>query len=308
MNCLIAGVIAGELVDEYKASDKPNEADQCEWQSWLYYRHSHYPYWISDLRQETPLEPIFWGVLPSKEEWLKIEPAQFDELLNVQHKGTGHWMLIDASITIKDPSLSGEINIKTALVNKNKSQALMRALHVVANPYNYGLPYEDDEREEIDTEDFKLHGLLLNWSDESSFDDNDPLQRQLGHRVVRPGGILTQYFQLEPDQLYLRHFSKNSNEGLITSMEIWSDNPKQERIYSMYSEGKRFWIKFDALCEFLESIQCSLIVKARIRRKEERRDERYSEPFDPGKVRVYLIHSNGTIESVDGCHSIRKEN
>lgn len=302
-------LVAGELVDEYKTSDLPNrESDQCEWQSWFHYKHLKSPYWRSDMRQETPLEPILWGALPLKDEWLKIDSTDFDELMTPRQFVSGKWMLIDASVTIKHPNMSGESTVNCALVNKDKSQALMRALQVVKNPFRYGLPNEGgSDRLDIVTEDFKLYGFLLKQYDESSFEDDDTLRRQLSHRVIRPGIRLMQYFQLEPDALCQRYFSRAKEGELLTNLEIWSDNLNQERVYSMFSEGHRFWIKLDALFEILESLDSSLIVEAKITREEERRDDRYSEKVDPGKTRVYLIHSNGTIETIGGCHSLGKE-
>lgn len=297
--------VAGELVDEHKIFNKPSKIEDDSWRSWLTYKRLHSDYWTADIRQPTPLEPTLFGLLPTREEWLKLENNDFDRAFSLQSDEWGDWLPVRASVSITGTNLRGNIQINSALVSTKTSRALMRALQHIKDPSGYKFPDAGEEDFEIRETSFELKGYLIDSMAPGDSDDDDPLRRKMDRHVTRPASVLGNALGMKPDALKIKY---NSQGKPITRFEAWSDDPDEERIYSFFSEGRRFYIRVDGLLEFLRRLDYSLIVEVQIRRREERSYESGRTEYEPAKHQIYLIHKNGEVETGDRRYSIGKAN
>jgi hypothetical protein len=286
--------VTGEMIDERQALvlvdyDEP----ECPWESWLKSEvNSGAACWLSDLRSPTPLLPECWGSWPEIEEWLRKRPPEdYDAglgLLEPEHRGE---IVIAGYIDLWDTARHGDIHISSALVESERALALLRALQTTENPHNFNLTME------IDDPDFELKNLYIDRQSEEGLDEFDPLCRNVPSGRWTPSADFNAAMKLTPVPGKLEH--KLPDGTVAARLEIWSDQSEhnRERIYEMFSEGQRLWLRIDTLLEYLNQCARDLIIEVKIARRN-RNDHQKEEKYDCGSSTIYLLRRCGKLETL----------
>jgi hypothetical protein len=255
--------------------------------------------WLADCRDPTPLERQFWEMDRVEQKTWRWEISQdFDRSLGlIDSIRTGN-LVVDAYQSRYYHKDYETLSVSSALVSPHTAQALLRALQTTSNSHRYRIPPEGDELE-IDVADFKLKGWLRDVHPHSDgIDESDPLRNQLSSTMTIPGQLFTEWARLHFSTDKKKSWRKEHPEKLVTLFEHWNDCPQIDRAYGFKSEGSRLWISIDELLQFLKESRSSLIIACRIDRHSERRDDVEDVEGIPGYAKLYLIHSNGTIETL----------
>lgn len=294
-------VVAGELLDEgVSVVVEPYDDPGDPWQYWLRpHLDTDADCWLADRRAPTPLEPYCFGVVPDRTVF-EGSPRTFDELLGEQGSES---LNVSGWIHTSDDSHYVHLHVMSALVSPESAAALLRALQTTS-PYRFQLPYtgegEGFHGHEIDQPGFQLLGWLddieVHWT---GLDDHDPLSIKVaGDRTV-PGEDFREVLDLTTETTGCRLHRPSGEE--VVRVEIWSDEagPGERHEIPRSSEGRRTWVRRDALLAFLRHRGLDLVIAANVSmlgksQPSHRADER--EGYGYEESRIYVLRRAGTLE------------
>ena len=297
---------AGELL-------KTHPAIYDEWENdpyghWLARWTLNWPgYWLADLRDSLPLEDIYWYLgEPTGENWKQeISPDAFDPLIGLNKTSIPKFLVLHGYYRRAVHGASESMYISSALVTPETAPALLCAMQTAVNPNDYRVPPEGDELE-ISSEGFELKGWLRILESEcGGIDENDPLRNQLSSSLVVPGTDFVSWENLECSSDHKRYWRCGYEDKPVTNLECWDEQPKTDREdRGFYSEGHRLWVDVNILLDYLKERQRCLIVKCMIDRWA---DKEGTGKYVPGKAKIYLIHADGTLETLRERYCIREK-
>jgi hypothetical protein len=291
--------VADRLLTERPIIEKWGENP---WESW--FRRWNLTWedtWLADRRDPTPLERQFWEIdRADQKTWRwEISSLDFDHALGLITRIHTGSLVVDAYQHRYYHKDYETLCISSALVSLHTAQALLQALQTT-NSHSYWLPSAGDESE-IDIADFELKGWLKNIRiDFDGIDESDPLRNQLSSTITMPGQLFTEWARLHFSKDTKKSWREDHPEKTVTLFEHWDDCPQTDRAYGFKTEGSRLWINIDELLRFLKESKFSLIIACRIDRHSERHDNIEDIEGIPGYAKLYLIRSNGTIETLGG--------
>jgi hypothetical protein len=102
----------------------------------------------------------------------------------------------------------------------------------------------------------------------------------------------------------------DSADKVVSTTTLWNDSmaDERERIVARFSEGARTSVPLETLCHFLNRIDRKLIIEVQVDRRLDRREERGSMDYEPPSTRIYLLHANGTLETLERRRHLRQNN
>jgi len=299
--------VAGELL-----ATKPVVEDDWESDPWGYWLNrwdlSWRDQWLADRRQTTPLERSFWVSSQDKVvEWTKgateDDRRRVVGLLDPLHAG---YIVVEARQSRHDYGGNDSTYVASALVAAETGQALLHALAQCQTPHDYAIPLEGgDHQFDVKLGDgtrFALTGWIeVEGGDTEGLDEHDPLRYSLGRTLAVPGSKLTQWADLALDDGCWESHRRERPDVPLTIFEHWNDCLREEYVSGFQTEGHRLWVRISDLLEFLRSGEWALIVECEIARHADRRERRRLEDEYVSKAELYLIHSDGTVETTTGC-------
>ena len=268
------------------------------------------PVWLSDLRGTKPKELRYWQPLEQRgKKWLnEMDAQEFLEKLTIQTSSGKHFILASHESTrdyqYGDKNLSEEISVSCALVTGETASALVRALQIIDEPFDYGLPSSPREDLEIDQPGFRLLSCIDRLDSDDRLDRFDPQRRDIRLMAAEPGARLHKIKKM------IRHVGRpitwvtKGTADAIFQMDAWSDAPtgytdrEQGRLNGQYCDGWRLSVQFERLLEYLQSLKMDLIIEVQIEREKgdrygrSRKEETEETVFD----KLFLLRRNGTIE------------
>lgn len=295
-------LVAGELADggtpvvvgDYEDSPDP-------WHGWMaQFLSPTGGWWISDLRDPTPIEARFHQPTPSKSTWRERNDADFDRELF-----TDDGLVVDSYLEVSYGSLHENCWVNSALVTPEAALALLLACTTTSQPHNWVLPEADSHRDNaIEEPGFRLVGWIAARERESTgIEKHDPLRRiDLGHSV--PDSTFRSDDQ-HPPTVEALWTLKDARSRLIK----WSDATDEERgERSRYSEGRRTIVGIDQVLSHLQSTGLDLLLEVTIKRHYEsdsygRDDDQEFEHYDRGATRIYILRRDGVLVDGVGRHS-----
>lgn len=300
--------VAGELLAESPVVAKRREED--EWREWLARRLLTRAdgRWLADHRGEVPRSRRPWqrreGELPETDatsEWpWRILPEDFDDAIGL-FPGTST-IIVDGDWDIVEGHLKESLDVSSALVSPETSLPLLRALQTADNLSDAYLPAERDHHE-IATPRFKLSGWIDDWPSDPKLDRHDPIGGRVpwpgpgpGRRISRALGLKT---TTDPRRW-------REGERVVLWQEIWGSRIEERR-----SEAKSsgVWLRadLDYLLRMLNRLDRSLIISARIRRENGRKEteEEESEYGHRYYKRFYVLDADGNVHTLYGSRSVR---
>jgi hypothetical protein len=300
---------AGEMIDELIPINGDVFDDVgCPWHDWL---RSHLyisnDYWVTDLRTQTPYRLDCWGFFPPIKEWLQQkELAEFDLVLGLTEKNHAGEIVICGSIELYDSQRHGSLSITSALVNPIRARALLHALQTT-DPNNFQLPVGNRGCGDFEIEEpgFELQSWLKDTrSSDESLDTFDPLRRNVNFDFETFKHDFVNTMKL--DSMLGQHKYGSPNGKTAARLEIWSDNLEEDHISQAFSNGKRWWVSIEIILEYLQLRDRDLIIEVQLRhnRLSDQREE--GEEYDLGKSIIYILHRDGTLETMDSCRDIRQ--
>ena len=262
------------------------------WEDWIKrWNLVRDPFWLSDLRDATPLEPEFWTMPRSNEKtWVyEIMSPYLDRhagIIDCSHEG---YLLVNGHIYRAHDKNTESIYVSSALVEPEKAFSLLRALQTCANSSNYKIPDEGEDLE-IDAHGFQLKGWINELTAEwGGVDELDPLQARLCKSIHKVNQDFLDWAEAKVSEDGRRTYLAKDPKTIIALFENWNDFKHKRYEYGLKTEGNRLFVDKEYLLDFLSKKQKCLILECQIRRSGEKDDRGYY----PGYARLYLLKPNG---------------
>ena len=302
-------VVAGELVDQgtpvvvepYDGADDP-------WDSWLSsHLDTDHGCWLADRRSPTPLEPICFGAVPTRDAFKADERHNYDTLLGL-NQSSPERLIVAGWLSTSGDEHYVRLSVASALVSPETALALVRAIQT-APPHRYQLPFASDDndfdRADIEEPGFHLTGWLdhveTNWS---GLDDHDPLASTNADDRTVPVDDFRALHNLTVDPTGTRYHTPAGEE--VVSIEIWDDGPgpgERDEI-PRASKGRRTWVRTNALLTYLGYRKLDLIIDAHVWMYAKSQSglgrTEADEKHGYEKSCIYLLRQDGSVESIDG--------
>lgn len=299
-------LVAGELIDkstpvlveDYDFAPDP-------WEDWLGRHLGQSPdFWISDLREATPPEASFLSPHLDGERWAPVVEHAFEVALG--HPNAEN-LVVDGHLDFHSAAGWGYDSVQSALVSPATAKSLLRALEGAENMSFLSFPspetgegFRDDW---IDFGSFKLAGWLRELRRErDGIEEFDPLAR-IATSTALPGDEFVSFHRA----------SINTDDSIIDSTGkriAWVRRFSDESQDRQERESRRFWtsgrqvfVDTEALLNFLQTIEMSLILKIGVIRRDKNSEGRNTE-HDQEIHRALLIHQDGRVEGLGPNRSI----
>ena len=260
-------------------------------------------FWLSDLRDPTPLESEFWTMPRSNE---KTWPCEIMSPYLDRHAGLtnqGH-LLVNGHIYRAHDKNTESVYVASALVDPEKATSLLRALQTCVDSFNYKIPDEGEDLE-IDKDNFRLRGWINELSAEwGGIDEQDPTQAKLCKSIHRVNKAFLNWAEAEISQDGRRTYLKNDPETNIALFENWNDFKHKRYEHGFKTEGNRLFVNIEYLLGFLADKQKCLILECQIRRSGEKDGSGYY----PGYAKLYLIQPDGKCKSLRSNYKLGRKN
>jgi len=300
MHCVV-----GELLATH-----PVAKTECHYRS-LNYWFGHFlptspPAWLADYRGPTPLETRIWVQdSGADDDWLQNINGD-DVLMEIGALDSSRpgWLVVDCHYDVHFPKRETSVRISTALVSPSTGAALVRALQTASNPWDFRIPYEDDDLA-IAAPPYRLSGWIGHVEADDCFDRRDPFRYEVSSIRVRPGRGLTKMLDLErrveTDVIWVR---KRGGEAALM-YEAWCDEPPSEEDYStrnINSAGWRFLARTDVVQSYLLKKNMDLICEIQISRRLRSEDRRSYDSDEKQKThnKIILLRAQGELEDANG--------
>lgn len=271
------------------------------WDSWLS-RHllaRRDGKWLADCRGPLPLERPEWISNGISEYW-STEIQDQDFLNSVIIKGNKeNWLNIKGGWTERHDSRYETYSVSTALVSKETSDALLRALSTCSNPHDYKLPDYEESNMEIDSGRFQLKGLVHNPDGSNGIDEFDPYGDNLSYPPFSMGEPYLKYFNLSSDTEG-KAWSFSNGEAAL-KCDTWSGNTigyDEEP----HQTGKRLSASLSLLKKLCKVYNCHLIIEVIIRRDIEYKHRPGNYEYLYPSHKIYILLEDGKLITTEKNH------
>lgn len=297
----------GELAQtQRRASEQDDDWDDVKWRI-AYGRPTHPPYWLSDFCGPPPLQSHHYRKAFESIDCWKNSISDEEFLQELLPADSPNWIVVDARGTIESQNWRHQINITSSLIRPEKASALVRALQLAPNSYDFYLPPERDDRL-ISSPPYELIGWLSDHDGDRLFDEIDPLNHDSDRVRRQPGTRISNQFDL------IRYldgglvWKRGEDKANIFMFETWGR--KREDAWgrpnylgdSVISNGYRLLVRKDALSVFLDAESNELIVELEVEKRDKRGEREYyleEDPLEAVYDRVVLLRRDGVIEAAE---------
>jgi hypothetical protein len=300
----------GELMQTKALADATDDDVYDRFENWVT-RHglSESPCWLADLRSPKPIERKLWFA-PAQEIETWIEEVEDNDFIDELGLEQGSTVIVNSHSSTQAHNFRLETRVCSALVSPETASALVRALQIVDDSYDYSIPLAG-YNSEIDEPPYKLVGWLETKNFAEGIDASDQLRAGIRGIEYHPSDIFNRIFRprlkIHDGMKWFDEISGNLLLTCISWSDFTSDDDERRHRFdtSVESEGWRMQIEKDALQLFLNEIEMDLIMEIEIiRRNQGYGYERYGQEgkektnrFD----RIIVLRRDGTIEAAEGC-------
>lgn len=297
-------VAAAKLLEKMSVVSKDQWTDN-EWDEWIsgHLLTSADGKWLSDYRGAVPLERPEWISLSKSENWRDdISEECFYKALRTEDSNGDLWINVRGGWEEKHSERTEKVSIASALVSRNASDALMRALHTCSDPDDFKLPDYEEKRMEIRSNPFELKGWIKKDYGSKRLDEHDPYAENVDFPPYMIGGDISEKLNLSAEKdgkLWYLPLSSNPD----VECEIWS-TCNMERDETPDQSGSRIKASIKFLKELCSVFNCDLILEVSIKRdityKYRSREEKYeySKPFN----KLFILSSDGELRTTKANH------
>lgn len=289
-------VVAGELVDGgAPLLVEPYEDVEDGWVRWLDRQMpTGEPLWATSTINSTPIEPWFFGRLPSLDDLSKHPDEWFAKVIGLDDVNASR-IVCDGWTSSYNQYSNLRTYVSSALVSPNTAHALATALENTP-VHSYRLPNAGEGDGNNGFEDgFRLLGWINDKRAESTdIDGHDPLGSVIATRGFVPDDTFLKMHGLPIDSSDPARLRVND----IARQESWYDcvAPGVRHDPSIASEGSRMWIEMGAVVKYLQERQLDLLIDVRIDfdGKDRAFGDKREESYD--KCHIYIVRQDGSIE------------
>lgn len=290
-------IVAGQLLATTPTHSNPDYVEDDEFADWFsgHDLTRQDGRWLWDRRDREPITESTW-LSHDKEhpEYLLVTNTDFEEALQ-----DGNKLNLYGCWTESDTNREQSINIYSALVTPNSSDALLRALSTTDNLYNYAIPCAGSSME-INKLGFELLGWVLNNNDASRLDQYDRWTGGISFPAVIPAKFIVDRMQLYTDKDF--RVWKDPGNTCVMESQAWGryDESKHHESNNP-NKGNRLQVSTSFIASILEELERELIIDVQIKR------QRRYQPYESGKnndeerpktySKLYLLGKDGKLRT-----------
>lgn len=292
-------VAAAKLIENMPVVSKRDWYDN-EWDEWI---SGHLltcadGKWLIDYRYPVPLKRPEWISKNKHENWrADISENIFFETLLTAENNEELWLNVQGGWEEKDSERTESFSIASALVSKDTSNALMRALETCSEPHDYKLPYYEEGNMEIESGSFELKGWIKDESVSKRLDEYDPYADNVDYPPFIIGDGIVDRLNLSVDDYGKIWYLPQSSYPAL-KCEIWSSH-RSDRDENPNQAGKRLKASLQFIKHMCSTLNCDLILEVGIKReinyKYRGREDKYdySRPIH----KLFILSSDGELRT-----------
>lgn len=303
--------VAGELLKSHPLAGTDDEWDD-RWYSLAGQMRRRMlaepPLWSADLLVPTPLVARNWraDTTPLKEWVLGVTEA--DHRAEIFPEDQPEYLVVSGSVERRMNDRNEDGRVASALIDPGTGGALVRALQMMDDSWDYKLPDEDEDDFEIVEEPYRLLGWLRKPDREGGIDDKDPFRGSATIIGAQPGKRLFEACGLSRNAAGRPQWEDGTGRPAMFIYEVWgeeeSDNEQYRGSGHLAVAGHRLLAHKEQLSEFLQSQGLDLIIEVEVIRRD-RESRRYTgeeeKKIPEGRFdRLYRFDSRGAIEIAEG--------
>lgn len=248
--------------------------------------------WLADRRDPPPAGQSNWLKQGRAELPHSIPIDDFEAALRPSTGNLvvwGHWAAFNASY-------EEAIGVHTALVSRERSGSLLRALQTTHDFHNFRIPTADDDLQ-IDHGPYQLKGWILAPSSDRGIDESDPWAGDVRFPAPEPAAFVVETMGLTSD-IDRRLWQAPSLKTPALRSETWGHRPEKEG--SEQPSGRRLQALVEFVGEFLKANEMDLVVEVAIERRSRHRRYEYGnkDGFQAAGFRIFVVQGDGTIRTV----------
>lgn len=299
-------VAAAKLIENMPVVSKRDWHDN-EWEEWI---SGHLltcidGKWLVDYRDPVPLKRPEWISKKKDDNWkLNISEKSFYEVLLINDNNGELWLNVHGGWEEKDSERTESISIISALVSKESSNALMRALETCSDPHDYKLPYYEEGDMEIESGSFELKGWIKDETASKRLDRYAPYADNVDYPPYKVGANIVNKLNLSVDSYgKVSHLPTSLYPAL--QCQIWSSH-RPDRDENPDQAGKRLKASLQFLKHMCSTLNCDLILEVGIKReinyKYRSGDGKYeySKPIH----KLFILSSDGELRTTGKNHKL----
>jgi hypothetical protein len=290
-------VVAARLIQKMPVIRTRDDSDDEPWSYWLSRHLLTRPdgKWLADCRDPLPLNRPLWVSEEKKDSW-QTEITEEDFLNYLQTEVNGIlWINVKGGWHEKDNERIETISISTALVSPKTSDALLRALATCSDPYDYKLPYFDEEDMEIESGIFQLKGWINEHHNSKELDEFDPYADEIDYPPYSLGSPIAEQLGLsvDPDEKTWEvvHTSEN-----VLSCDTWNSH-RERRDEEPDQSGMRLKAKLSFLKELCLTLDYDLIFDVGIKRDISYRYDREKREYAKPQHKIFILSADGKLRT-----------
>lgn len=256
-------------------------------------------YWISDWRDDVP-EFSSRPKDESFDEWQKgISIRSFIGAIS-SHIPEG-WINIAGRFKEEQDSRLETVQIESALVSTETSNALLNTLASYKNYNHYKLPEHGDSRAETKIRPFQLTGWITGGNHSPELDAKDPFADELPAGPYQIGDDFVSLLGLLPSSDKKSYVLKFKPDQKVIQSRQWASS-RSSKEESAGQQGNLISCKLDALKAILSQLNKDLILEVRIDRDYYSRYGSDRKKKTPTLHHLFIISADGVIRDTEQCY------
>ena len=253
--------------------------------------------WLADRRDPMPLRLSAWKYTKEDENW-PFSVSKEDLMDIIHHDNQFIYVWGDWKEVMKDRE--EDVEISSALVNKDVSASLLCALQTVLCPYNYSIPFSGKDSE-VDMDSYRLKGWVSPGSREHGIDARDPWSGEMIYPPIRPAKWFVEEMNLISDSEQRSWSSGALPEKTVFCSRMWSNKPGYTNYYSSEA-GYYLLADIESVKTWLKEKRMDLLIEVRIDRSFKRDSYWHRQVIGSESIWPYtlllLVDENGNIKTL----------
>lgn len=250
--------------------------------------------WLSDAKGPSPINRPDWINDEKDDNWrTNITDDNFFKLLVIR-EGNEVCVNVVGGWEEKHDERIENVSVTSAIVSKESSAALLRALQTCSDPYDYKLPDYEEEDNEINSNPFMLKGWIKDDSVSKRLDEYDPYADNIDYPPYEVGEEFARTLSLSSDEEHKIWYNSETKLPVLKS-EIWSSY-RRTRDENPDQAGKRLRASLSLLKVLCIKFNCNLIFDVTISReiRYKYRDDKneYTKP----QHKLFILTEDGILE------------
>lgn len=295
---------ADDLLQKYPVVEKGYHT----WDEWMIQWGTAWKgQWLSELRDKSPIERrfrTFGSAYTPNWKWT-ICSDDLDEVCGLANFNKDDFVIINHYDTKAVEHGKETVYVNSALVNKDKANALLNALQTADNPYRYKLPVQNEDYEVTRPKEFSLRAMVAAQdADGSGFDLLDHRSLSLARVKKYPCSEFMEWANGEKSDDGRYTYTSGNPKQILSAFQNWADYDGNIKNHRQGTNGYRLKVNKRKLLEYLGETNYCLLLESQITRRpdssshEDRED--WTHPIIDAYTKLYLIYPNGTIITTAG--------